>query len=53
MRLNLAECQINPIDVNFYLQKSLETFDMILRFTMGSNFFEVNYKLSFYFNKCN
>ena len=24
---NLTPCQISPIDVNFYLQKSLETFD--------------------------
>ena len=23
----LAECQINPIDVNFYLEKSLKIFD--------------------------
>ena len=23
----LAWCQINPIDVNFYLQKGLESFD--------------------------
>ena len=25
--MSLAECQINSIDVNFYLQKSLEIFD--------------------------
>ena len=25
--MSLAECQINPIDVNFHLQKSLEIFD--------------------------
>ena len=25
--MSLAGCQINPIDVNFYLQKSLEIFD--------------------------
>ena len=25
--MSLAGCQINPIDVNFHLQKSLETFD--------------------------
>ena len=25
--MSLAGCQINSIDVNFYLQKSLETFD--------------------------
>ena len=25
--MSLAECQINLIDVNFHLQKSLETFD--------------------------
>ena len=25
--MNLACCQINPIDVNFYHQKSLEIFD--------------------------
>ena len=25
--MNLAECQINPIDVNFHLQKCLEIFD--------------------------
>ena len=25
--MNLAGCQINPIDVNFHLQKSLEIFD--------------------------
>ena len=25
--MSLAECQINLIDVNFYLQKSLEIFD--------------------------
>ena len=27
--MSLAECQINPIDVNFHLQKSLEIFDKI------------------------
>ena len=25
--MSLAGCQINPIDVNFHLQKSLEIFD--------------------------
>ena len=25
--MSLAECQINPIDVNFHIQKSLEIFD--------------------------
>ena len=25
--MSLAGCQINPIDVNFHLQKSLEVFD--------------------------
>ena len=25
--MTLAGCQINPIDVNFHLQKSLEIFD--------------------------
>ena len=25
--MSLAGCQINPIDVNFYLQKSLEILD--------------------------
>ena len=25
--MSLAVCQINPIDVNFHLQKSLEIFD--------------------------
>ena len=25
--MSLAGCQINPIDVNFHLQKSLELFD--------------------------
>ena len=25
--MKLAGCQINPIDVNFHLQKSLELFD--------------------------
>ena len=25
--MSLAECQIYPFDVNFYLQKSLEVFD--------------------------
>ena len=25
--MSLAECQINPIDVNFHLQKSLEIFE--------------------------
>ena len=25
--MSLAECQTNPIDVNFHLQKSLEIFD--------------------------
>ena len=25
--MSLIGCQINPIDVNFYLQKSLEIFD--------------------------
>ena len=25
--MSLAGCQINPIDVNFYLQKSFEIFD--------------------------
>ena len=25
--MSLAGCQINPIDVNFYLQKGLEIFD--------------------------
>ena len=25
--MKLAGCQINPIDVNFYLQKGLEIFD--------------------------
>ena len=25
--MSLAECQINPIDVNFYLQKSFDIFD--------------------------
>ena len=25
--MSLVGCQINPIDVNFYLQKSLEIFD--------------------------
>ena len=25
--MSLAGCQINPIDVNFHLQKSLENFD--------------------------
>ena len=25
--MSLAECQINPIGVNFHLQKSLESFD--------------------------
>ena len=25
--MSLAGCQINPIDVNFHLQKSLEFFD--------------------------
>jgi hypothetical protein len=25
--MSLAGCQINPIDVNFHLQKSLEMFD--------------------------
>ena len=25
--MSLAECQINPIDVKFHLQKSLEIFD--------------------------
>ena len=25
--MSLAECQINPIDVNFHLQKSWEIFD--------------------------
>jgi hypothetical protein len=25
--MSLALCQINPIDVNFHLQKSLEIFD--------------------------
>ena len=25
--MSLAGCQINPIDVNFYLQESLEIFD--------------------------
>jgi hypothetical protein len=25
--MSLAGCQINPIDVNFHLQKSLEKFD--------------------------
>ena len=25
--MSLSECQINPIDVNFHLQKSLEIFD--------------------------
>jgi hypothetical protein len=25
--MSLAGCQINPIDVTFYLQKSLEIFD--------------------------
>ena len=25
--MSLAGCQINPIGVNFHLQKSLETFD--------------------------
>ena len=25
--MRLAGCQINPIDVNFHLQKSLEIFD--------------------------
>ena len=25
--MSLAGCQINPIDVNFYIQKSLEIFD--------------------------
>ncbi len=25
--ISLAGCQINPIDVNFHLQKSLEIFD--------------------------
>jgi hypothetical protein len=25
--MGLAECQINPIDVNFHLQKSLDIFD--------------------------
>ena len=25
--MSLAGCQINPIDVNFHLQKSLKTFD--------------------------
>ena len=25
--MSLAECQINPIDVNFHLQKSLEICD--------------------------
>ena len=27
--MSLAGCQINPIDVNFHLQKSLEIFDKI------------------------
>ena len=27
--MSLAGCQINPIDVNFLLQKSLEIFDTI------------------------
>ena len=27
--MSLTGCQINPIDVNFYLQKSLEIFDTI------------------------
>ena len=25
--MSLAGCQINPIDINFHLQKSLEIFD--------------------------
>ena len=25
--MSLAGCQINPIDVNFHVQKSLDTFD--------------------------
>ena len=25
--MSLAGCQINPIDVNFYLQKSVDIFD--------------------------
>ena len=27
--MSLERCQINPIDVNFHLQKSLEIFDKI------------------------
>ena len=27
--MSFAGCQINPIDVNFHLQKSLEIFDKI------------------------
>ena len=34
--MSLAGCQINPIDVNFQLQKSLEIFDKILADKIGS-----------------
>ena len=38
--MNLAGCQINPIDVNFHLQKSLELFDT----NLADNIQSQNYK---------
>ena len=38
--MSLAGCQINPIDLNFHLQKSLEIFDT----NSADEIFSQNYK---------